>query len=301
MHCTFVTGRKARMDVGALRRLMQHPISVTLVLAGLAVMILTHPYEPIRDLPPHLAVMFWLQGMALLFLLDTALAWLSARFGFGYVSPVAMAIFAAVATLAGEVFLQLALGVVATPADLLEGFVLLLALTLGVEFLMVVFVLDRILPSDGDTPVQTETPPPAPRPQAAVAPANLPDRIELRGEVFAPDDLLAVSSEEHYLRVVTRGRTRFLRGRMSDVEDALPAQIGLRIHRSHWVAAQAVEGLKRRPAGWTVALTGGQEVPVARARVAAVRAWVAGLEGAGGLGKAANAPGRPAAAAKPEV
>lgn len=296
MHCTFVTGRKARMDVGALRRLIQHPLSVTMVLAGLVVMIFIHPYEPIRDLPPHLAVFFWAQGTALLFLLDGGLAWVSKRTGRGYVSPLAMTIFAAVATLAGEVFLRIALGVAATPAELLEGFVLLLVLTLGVEFLVVVFVLDRILAPEAEAEAAEAMAAPAPEalPQAAVALPPVPDRIELRGEVFAPDDLLAVSSEEHYLRVVTRGRTRFLRGRMSDVEDALPARIGLRIHRSHWVAAQAVEGLKRRPAGWTVALTGGQEVPVARARVPAVRAWIAGL------GDAANAPGRPEPEARPE-
>jgi DNA-binding LytR/AlgR family response regulator len=67
-----------------------------------------------------------------------------------------------------------------------------------------------------------------------------------------------------------------LRGRISDIEAQLAPDLGLRIHRSHWVAARAVAAL-HRGASWSVRLLDGSELPVARARREAARAWVAAL------------------------
>ena len=52
---------------------------------------------------------------------------------------------------------------------------------------------------------------------------------------------------------------------------------GLQVHRSWWVAAAAVEGAERDTRNWRLRLRNGMLVPVARNRVAAVRAqgWIA--------------------------
>jgi DNA-binding LytR/AlgR family response regulator len=58
----------------------------------------------------------------------------------------------------------------------------------------------------------------------------------------------------------------------------LPDRWGLRIHRSHWVAARSVRALHRARDGWTLELADGQQLPVARARRDAVADWVARIQ-----------------------
>ena len=51
---------------------------------------------------------------------------------------------------------------------------------------------------------------------------------------------------------------------------------GLQVHRSWWVAAAAVDGAERESRNWRLRLANGLRVPVARNRIAAVRAkgWI---------------------------
>lgn len=85
-------------------------------------------------------------------------------------------------------------------------------------------------------------------------------------------DLVSVSAELHYLRIVTvAGDALVLHsfGRALPCLEALP---GLRIHRSHWVARAHVVAVERAGERVSVRLSSGARLPVSRAYRAALRA-----------------------------
>lgn len=134
--------------------------------------------------------------------------------------------------------------------------------------------------ADAFTPVATNAPPAAPpaAPAAALVsalaadpPARQPAAQALGWPRALGDEVLHVAADLHYLQVTTRlGRATVL-GSLSAVEQHFGDQ-GLRVHRSHWVAARAVSSVRRTGGGWVVVLHGGASVPVSRRRVADVRA-----------------------------
>jgi DNA-binding LytR/AlgR family response regulator len=76
--------------------------------------------------------------------------------------------------------------------------------------------------------------------------------------------ILALSSEDHYLRVHTdRGQALILMS-LSQAIDALGEDAGLRIHRSHWVARDAVVDSARKDGGLAVRLANGLTLPASR-------------------------------------
>jgi hypothetical protein len=85
-------------------------------------------------------------------------------------------------------------------------------------------------------------------------------------------DLVALSAELHYLRVVTKAGDAlilFSFGRALPLVAGIP---GLRIHRSHWVALAHVEEVRRSGERVSVRLVTGLELPVSRAARPALRA-----------------------------
>ena len=94
--------------------------------------------------------------------------------------------------------------------------------------------------------------------------ALLPD--ENRGK------LVMLKAELHYLQVVTdRGSTLVLYN-LGDAITQLPADLGLSVHRSYWVARDAIERLEKRGRQGELILSDGQAVPVSRNRMAEVTA-----------------------------
>lgn len=76
--------------------------------------------------------------------------------------------------------------------------------------------------------------------------------------------ILALSSEDHYLRVHTdRGQALILMS-LSQAIDALGEDAGLRIHRSHWVARDAVVDSARKDGSLAVTLANGLTLPASR-------------------------------------
>lgn len=110
--------------------------------------------------------------------------------------------------------------------------------------------------------------PDAPRTRAAAdAPAFL-SRLPLsrRG------DLVALSAELHYLRIyTTKGDGLVLYGFGEALSDLGP-EVGLQLHRSHWVDPRFVAGVDRADGRMSVRTTTGLVLPVARNRRAAVAA-----------------------------
>lgn len=75
--------------------------------------------------------------------------------------------------------------------------------------------------------------------------------------------IIALSAEDHYLRVYTERGDTLIHYRFSDAVRALGAA-GVQVHRSWWVAKNAVERIERESSRHVLVLTGGVRVPVSR-------------------------------------
>jgi hypothetical protein len=84
-------------------------------------------------------------------------------------------------------------------------------------------------------------------------------------------ELIFVQSDLHYLSIrTTRGRATVL-GTLAEVE-AEWGQLGIRVHRSFWVATAHVRTVKRTANGWCCILSDQTKVPISRRRAGAVKA-----------------------------
>ena len=111
---------------------------------------------------------------------------------------------------------------------------------------------------------------PTPVPPSIETPTSAPFLDRLPG---AWDHrLLALEMEDHYIRAHGPDTSTLILLRMRDAEAELAGIDGLRIHRSWWVARGAVDKVLRDGRGYKLRLTNGLEPPVARDRVAALKA-----------------------------
>ncbi len=76
-------------------------------------------------------------------------------------------------------------------------------------------------------------------------------------------EMICVSSDLHYLNVVTREGQAMILGSLQEVEEAYGDK-GLRVHRSHWVHVDSVTSLSKGGKGWYLNLIGNNRVPVSR-------------------------------------
>lgn len=123
----------------------------------------------------------------------------------------------------------------------------------------------------------TPSPTAEPAPPAPVLPAEAPairPRLMQRLPAGAQGTLVRLSVQGHYVRVHTTEATHNLLMRFSDALAEVEDHPGLRVHRSHWVALDAITGYRREKGRHRLATIDGAEVPVSRAYVADVRAVV---------------------------
>lgn len=110
-------------------------------------------------------------------------------------------------------------------------------------------------------------PPPPPRP-AHAAPRTLAEKLPPR---LARARLLAVTAEDHYLRVRTEVGDDLVLMRFADALAALAELDGVRTHRSWWVARDAVDTARWRKGRGELTLSNGVTVPVSAAYAAAIK------------------------------
>jgi hypothetical protein len=79
----------------------------------------------------------------------------------------------------------------------------------------------------------------------------------------AQGNVRALSAEQHYLRVYTDCGEALILYRLSDAMRELGG-LGLQVHRSHWVAAGAVQAVVGPKTAPRLQLAGGVEIPVSR-------------------------------------
>ena len=76
--------------------------------------------------------------------------------------------------------------------------------------------------------------------------------------------LVAVKAEDHYVSIITSHGSALVHMKFSDALLMLANHPGLKVHRSWWVATDAVASLQRRGGRLNLLLTSGQRVPVSR-------------------------------------
>ena len=88
--------------------------------------------------------------------------------------------------------------------------------------------------------------------------------------------ILALVSEDHYLRVYTDNGSALILMRLSDAIAELGGESGAQTHRSWWVAREAVAKAARSDGKAVLTLVDGTEAPVSRTyyRVLSAQGWL---------------------------
>ena len=91
-----------------------------------------------------------------------------------------------------------------------------------------------------------------------------------------PDNILALGVEDHYVRVHAPDRNEMLLMRLGDAIAEMEGVDGMQVHRSWWVARDALITAKRDGRNWRLMLSSGLEVPVARTYVTKLKdaGWI---------------------------
>jgi hypothetical protein len=149
----------------------------------------------------------------------------------------------------------------------------LLALFWGVAAvqLLVVYAATSSGPrvDDADAPGRAPTLPEA---GAEAIPAAFPSALLSRLPPGIGSDIIALETEDHYLRVHAIGGSALILMRMADAVTLLDPRLGTQVHRRWWVAEAAVAGVRTEGQKFSLCLTNQSLVPVGRTFSAAVKA-----------------------------
>jgi hypothetical protein len=83
--------------------------------------------------------------------------------------------------------------------------------------------------------------------------------------------MVALSVEDHYVRIGTTKGEEMLLMRLSDAIKETGDTRGLQVHRAHWVALDQVTAARRKGDGAILSMQTGPDIPVSRANMPAIR------------------------------
>ena len=116
-------------------------------------------------------------------------------------------------------------------------------------------------------PAATVEPVTVPAPSSSAVRPPVLDRLSRRSA-----RLIALEGEDHYVRVHTDAGSELVLMRLADaIAETAPVE-GLQVHRSWWVARDAVQRIERNSRTLRLSLDNGITAPVARNHAARVRA-----------------------------
>lgn len=118
----------------------------------------------------------------------------------------------------------------------------------------------------------------ADEPPAADRAADAPDACPLHERLPAHlrQPITCLQLEDHYVRVHVPSASTLLLMRLTDAIGEVGATSGLRVHRSWWVARDAIAAVQPRGRSLQLVLTNGLTVPVSQPYVAELRRSVVG-------------------------
>ncbi|MEN8895589.1 MAG: LytTR family DNA-binding domain-containing protein [Yoonia sp.] len=93
---------------------------------------------------------------------------------------------------------------------------------------------------------------------------NQPARVLDRLPFDKRGALLALSVEDHYVRIISSKGADVVLLRLRDAMQETGDIAGLQVHRSHWIALDAVTHAKRNGDGAVLTISDGTEIPVSR-------------------------------------
>lgn len=131
------------------------------------------------------------------------------------------------------------------PAAYAGEYLTLASVLLPINFLLWVLIDNRNPPAE----------------EAAVTVLQQPAFLAKAGAVGV-SDVLALEAEEHYVRVHTGDKAHLVHHRLRDAMADMPARIGTQVHRSWWVAHEAISETRRDGRRHWLILANGTEVPV---------------------------------------
>ena len=88
-------------------------------------------------------------------------------------------------------------------------------------------------------------------------------------------DILALEAEDHYVRVHTLHGSALILMRLADAAAVIDPRLGLRVHRSWWVAREAVRALESTAGRTIIRLVDDTAVPISRTYSSAARTMLA--------------------------
>lgn len=274
MRIKFVNGTCRDINWQEFLQMLTHRKFVALVLSLLAAVIYVKPYEKIYAFTPIELTLFYASGFLSLMAALVVLVFLFQR-RFPVVPTAAVLTLAVVLATLWNAGVAMLLG---GPMPPFGTMVMILVFNLVFAFLgemlLATFLFDPILADVRAV---------LPRGASAFAGAGAappkgdePQLVTLLGEQIDSAKVLYLRADTHYVTVaLADGPRPYLRGRISDAVQAMPADLGRMVHRSHWVAASAVQGARQEGRSLILQMADGVELPVARNRQQEVRDWLA--------------------------
>jgi DNA-binding LytR/AlgR family response regulator len=127
--------------------------------------------------------------------------------------------------------------------------------------------------------------PALPLPDDEATPLTFPSALLSRLPPEIGNDILALETEDHYLRVHAAGGSALILMRMADAVAVLDPRLGAQVHRRWWVAQAAVAGLRTEGQKLFLCLIDQSLVPVGRTFSAAARERFADRRNIGSAGQ----------------
>lgn len=133
--------------------------------------------------------------------------------------------------------------------------------------LLVVYAMTIAAPKAGGAEASA-----LPEPAVEAIPAAFPDALLRKLPPGIGRDILALETEDHYLRVHAAGGSALILMRMADAVASLDPRLGMQVHRRWWVAEGAVVEVRTEGQKLALCLIDQSLVPVGRTFAPAVRA-----------------------------
>ncbi len=121
------------------------------------------------------------------------------------------------------------------------------------------------------SPRDAEASGPAPQAEGGAPPAAFPSALLSRLPPGIGSDIIALETEDHYLRVHTGAGSALILMRMADAVALLDPRLGAQVHRRWWVAEAAVAGVRTDGQKLFLCLRNEALVPVGRTFLAAAK------------------------------
>jgi len=151
--------------------------------------------------------------------------------------------------------------------------------------LLIVLAITITMPTGEQAEVLGRAPA-VPEPAAEAIPAAFPAALLSRLPPGIGRDIIALETEDHYLRVHAVGGSALILMRMADAVALLDPRLGAQVHRRWWVAEAAVAGMRAEGQKLSLCLIDNKVVPVGRTFIAAARARFAQARDIGRSGQA---------------